>query len=115
MARPTNSIIFNPVTEHEVQCVMNEIKNKKSTGHEGISNFILKNIGGSILKPLSNLMNMSLVSGYVPDILKVANILPLYKNKEKNLLNNYRPISLLPSLSKILEKVVHKRVYTFLN
>ncbi len=113
--RPTNSVFFNPVTEYEVQCVLNEIKNKKSTGHEGISNFILKNIGGSILKPLCNLINMSLVSGYVPDILKVAKILPLYKNKEKNLLNNYWPVSLLPSLSKILEKVVHKRVYTFLN
>ncbi len=46
---------------------------------------------------------------------KNSKILPLHKGKEKNLLTNYRPVSLLPSVSKILEKVVHTRVYTFLN
>ena len=47
--------------------------------------------------------------------MKIAKIIPIYKSKDKQLLNNYRPISLLPVFSKILEKIVHKRVYTFLN
>ncbi len=54
-------------------------------------------------------------NGYVPDILKDAKLLPLYKNKEKKTITNYRPVSLLPSISKILEKVVYKRVYTVMS
>ncbi len=61
------------------------------------------------------LINLSLQNGLVPDILKIAKILPLHKGKENNLLTNYRPVSLLPTVSRILEKVVHTRVYAFLN
>ena len=46
--------------------------------------------------------------------MKAAKVIPIYKSKVKTDVNNYRPISLLPSLSKILEKVVHHRLYTFL-
>ena len=71
--------------ENDVQSVLNEMKNKKSTGHEGINNFILKNISGSILKPLCTFMNMSLVSGYVADIVK-----RILKNKTFNNRCSYR-------------------------
>ena len=50
-----------------------------------------------------------------PNIFKTAKVIPIYKAKDAQELTNYRPISLLPSISKILEKVIHKRLYTFLN
>ena len=55
------------------------------------------------------LINKSLETGIVPDKLKLAKVIPIYKSKDKELLNNYRPISLLPIISKIMEKLVHKR------
>ena len=66
-------------------------------------------------EPLTILINKSLQNGTVPDPLKLAKVIPIYKSKNKELLNNYRPISLLPAFSKILEKIVFKRLYHFLS
>ncbi len=60
------------------------------------------------------MVDRSIESGNFPDVLKRAKILSIYKNKEKDLLSNYRPVSLLSSVSKILEKIIHKRVCKFL-
>ncbi len=63
------------------------------------------------------MVNRTIESGIFPDVLKIAKILPIYKNKEKDLLSNYRnytPVSLISSVSKVLEKNIHKRVCTFL-
>ena len=57
---------------------------------------------------------MSLIQGIVPDEMKIAKVIPIFKAKNKELFTNYRPISLLPVISKILEKVVHCRLYSFL-
>ena len=57
---------------------------------------------------------MSLEQGIVPDAMKLAKVIPIYKSKSKELFNNYRPISLLSNMSKVLEKVVHNRLYYFL-
>ena len=64
--------------------------------------------------PISLLINKSLEDSVVPDVFKTAKAIPIYKSKNKELLANYRPISLLCSLSKILEKIVRNRVYNFL-
>ena len=58
-------------------------------------------------------MNDCIQSGYFPDELKIAKVLPLYKNGDMNCLNNYRPISILPLLSKILEKLIYSRLLDF--
>ena len=55
-----------------------------------------------------------MAEGTIPDSLKIAKVIPIYKNKDKQIFNKYRPISLLPITSKILEKIIHKRVYMFL-
>lgn len=60
------------------------------------------------------MVNKSLEEGAVPDSLKLAKVIPIYKAKDKSDFSNYRPISLLPTISKILEKIVHKRTYHFL-
>ena len=73
--------------------------------------FIIKNIA----LPLCDVFNKSLLSGYFPDKLKVAKVMPFYKGDDKRLLNNYRPISVLPAFSKILEGLMYKCLLDFLN
>ena len=57
---------------------------------------------------------MSLHQGIVPDAMKLALVIPIYKAKFRDYITNYRPISLLSNLSKVLENVVYKRLYSFL-
>ena len=94
---------------------MDSLKRKNSSGHDTITSDILKDIKHTVCIPLTNLFNKSIETGTVPDLLKLAKIIPIYKFKNKELLNNYRPISLLPTVSKLLDKIVHKRLYNFLN
>ena len=61
------------------------------------------------------MINASIESGHVPDTMKLAKVIHIYKSKDKQMLNNYRPISLLPIFSKILEKVVYQMLFNFLN
>ena len=91
------------------------MKKKNSSGHDNLSSALIKERKNEIAMPLTILFNKSLVDGTFPDTMKIAKVIPIYKCKSKELLNNYRPISLLPTFSKILEKIVHKRLYTFLN
>ena len=57
---------------------------------------------------------MSLQNGKCPDMLKIAKVIPIHKKDDKTQIINYRPISLLPAISKILEKIVYKRLISFL-
>ena len=102
-----------PTDSYEVSKILKAMQAKKSTGHDGISTKILKSILEGITEPIAKIINSSLSEGIVPDQMKVAKVVPIFKSKDKQLLNNYRPISLLPSISKILEKVVHKRLYSY--
>ncbi len=90
------------------------MKPTKSKGHDEINMSFIKDIGSCVAELISILINKSLETGHVPTDLKIAKIIPVYKAKEHNLFTNYRPISLLPILSKILEKVMHSRVYSCL-
>ena len=65
--------------------------------------------------PLEQIFNLWLESGIFPKLMKDAEVVPLYKSKEKDLCVNYRPISLLITISKILENIVYKRTYNFLD
>ena len=69
--------------------------------------------GGFLVLPLSIIINKSFETGLIPKSTKIAKVIPIYKCKNKNEMSNYRPISLLPSTSKILEKLVHKTLYSF--
>ena len=85
-----------------------------SSGHDGISSKLLKYLDPSISKALCTIINTSLESGFVPMSMKAAKGMPIFKSKAKTDVNNNIPISLLPSLSNILEKVVHHRLCKFL-
>jgi hypothetical protein len=109
------SLFLSPTDHVEIASIIKLLKPKKSTGHDNVSLHFLKQINKDVAEPISILVNKSICEGVVPDSLKIAKVIPIYKNKDKSDFANYRPISLLTSLSKILEKVVHKRTYAFLN
>ena len=99
---------MTPCTETEVAKFMQQLPMKTSSGHDNISNVLLKSIGVHLLTPLTRIFNDSISMGIFLDIMKLADVVPLYKAKEKFLETNYRPISLLTTMSKLLEKVVYK-------
>ena len=109
------SIFLSPCTEYEVKQLINSLENKKSSGHDGISNITLKDLRDVLARPLCIIFNHSLINGSFPDIMKQADVIPLHKCGNIHIIDNYRPISLLTTISKILEKIVYKRVYTFLD
>ena len=102
-------------SKEEVIHIIEKLPNKKSSGFDNLNNILLKNLKEEIATPLEKIFNLSIQSGIFPGLQKSAEIVPLYKGKEKDLSINYRPISLLITISKILEKIVYKRMYNFLD
>ena len=94
----------------------NQLKNlkKKAFGPSSIPTVILKHFRKTISIPLTKLVNLSFDQGKFPSILKIAKVLAIFKKGDKLDANNYRPISLLSNLSKIIEKIMHKRLYFYL-
>ena len=104
---------FNMITSTDVIKLINELKPKHSAGHDNISTNLLKHIAPLIIGPLTVIINQSLCTGIFPAKLKIARVIPLYKKDDCHILDNYRPISLLTSISKVFEKVVFKQVYHY--
>ena len=74
---------------------------------------LLKSVKHDILTPLLHICNLSLEHGKFPDKLKIAKVVPIFKKGDKQLFDNYRPVSILPAFSKIIEKLVYKRIMIF--
>ena len=74
-----------------------------------------KSVISCIISPLTSIINVSITTGAVPDEMKIARVIPLYKSGAHNVFTNYRPVSILPVFSKILEKIMCKRLLTFLD
>ena len=110
----SHSVFFNPTTESELLEICNTLKTTYSCGFDNLSCDILKRIIFSIVKPLAHIFNLSLATGNVPQKLKIAKITPIHKKDDLHLFQNYRPISLLPVISKLLEKCIYNRLYSFL-
>ena len=109
-----NSLFLIPTTPGDIIAIISCFKSKASSGHDGVSSKLVKDLRYALSFPLSIIINNSLAMGRVPDMAKLAKIIPIYKAKDKKDISNDRPISLLPIISKILEKVVHNNLYTFL-
>ena len=98
------------VTPEEVFLVLKGLKPKKSLGSDGISAFFLKGVRLSITYPLTMLLNKCIETATFPDNMKLARVIPIKKKKNCNEITNYRPISLLPGLSKVFEKLLHQQI-----
>ena len=112
-SRNKESMFLSPIDECEVISVVNGCKSKTSTDCDDIDFRFIKSVITSIVKPVTHIFNLSFQTGTFPEKMKIAKVIPLYKSGSKNDFNNYRPISLLPQLSKILEKLHSNRLNTF--
>ena len=112
--RNNNSIFLEPVVEGEVLELVKNCANKNSTDCEGFSMSVIKKIIKDVIKPFTFICNYSFSSGVFPERLKIAKVIPLFKAGDKSLFTNYRPVSLLPQFSKILEKLFSKRLNAFI-
>ena len=113
--RNKKSLYLVPTNETEIDNIIGKLLNKASSGWDGISNRLLKHIKNGLTTPLSLIFNKSLEEGVFPSKMKPACVAPLHKGGRLFLNTNYRPISLLPVISKILEKLMHKRTYSFVH
>ena len=102
------------VTESEIAYVVNELSSKKYTHHIGLNMEIITHAIPNIAKPLCYISNKSYLDGRFSDKMKIAKIIPIYKSGDRNLISNYRPISLVPHFPKIFEKFLEKRLENFL-
>ena len=94
----------------EILNIIKELNPTKSAGFDEIPPKIIKMAAPFIANPLTDIINASLSTGIFPDNMKIAKVIPLFKNEDRTLVNNYRPISVLPVFSKILEKIIHQRI-----
>ena len=108
-------IYLVPVTKTEIEKYIDGLPPKKSSGLDNIDNTILKELKNFLIEPLTTLFNESITSGQFPSAMKTAKVVPLFKSKRRDETTNYRLISLLLTISKIPEKVMYTRVYSFLS
>ena len=108
-----HTFTFNPITQDDIAKIIAKFEPKTSTGHDNLSMKILKLISPSILEPLTIIISQSLSTGIFPNSLKIAKVIPLFKKDNDKVVDNYRPISLLPVLSKVFEKCVFNQLYDY--
>ena len=109
-----NTMYATPTTPTEIDKIIRKLANKSSSGYDQISNQMLKWLRPVITIPLCIIYNKSIQEGCFPEKMKLAEVVPLHKGGDESISNNYRPISLLITLSKILEKIIYARTYQFL-
>ena len=109
----TNSLFLSPVTPTEVANHLLKLK-RSAPGNDDLKPSIIKQLTQFITAPLTYAFNLCFEQNTVPDELKIARVTPVPKTGDLKLPQNYRPISILPVLSKTFEKLVHNRIYSFL-
>ena len=93
--------------------MIKDLNPNKAHGHDNISIKMIQICGDSIIPPLKIIFESAIKSGHFPDSWKKGNIIPVHKKESKNLIKNYRPISLLPIFGKIFEKVIYNNLFKY--
>ena len=110
-----NSFVIRECDRLEVETIIATIDRRKATGPNSIPTDILSMLKSDISTHLSKIFNLSLLTGVYPDKLKISKTIPIFKKGDHHLPSNYRPISLLSNINKILEKIMFNRTYDFLD
>ena len=108
----TPELEFRAVHPEEVEKIIKQLKNTKSCGTDWVDTKILKLSQNIILPALTHLINLIITTGIYPKDWKIAKIIPLYKGKEARKADpkSYRPIALLPIISKVMERAIHNQI-----
>ena len=104
---------FKKINADSVAKVIHSLKSKSTSGPDRLSNILLKEIAEDIIEPLTVIINQCFQTGIFPEKLKVARVTPIYKKGDAHLFDNYRPISVLPSVSKVIERVMHNQLHEY--
>ena len=104
---------FSSVCVEDVRKAIDTLKPKTSSSIDRISNKLLKFVKAEIAPLLTGIFNQTVEQGLFPDVLKHAKVLPLFKKNENFLFCNYRPVSLLPSVSKVFERIMYNQMYNY--
>ena len=115
-ARPAqcNSLVLEPVDIAQVKGVIDNLRGDCATGYDNIPASLLKQSSAALAIPITHICNRAIESGTFPNAFKKAVVHPIYKSGNRSNVTNYRPISVLTSLSKVLEKVLNKCLVTYL-
>ena len=112
--RIDNEMIMEEVMEDEVKAIIKNLKDS-SSGWDSISSSVVKSTSEGIITPLTHVFNLSVIKGVFPSELKIARVVPIFKSGDPLLFSNYRPVSILPLFSKILERLMYSRLLAFVN
>ena len=107
---PSSSMTLLPPDENEVLGLIKLLKDNCASGHDGIGPRVVKKLGQSLAPILKHLIEIIFITGVYPSVFKLAVVTPIHKGGSKILLENYRPVSVLPVLNKIVEKIIYKRL-----
>ena len=107
------SFQFIPVIEHHIE-KLNHLKLSKAAGIDNIPPGILKDCSSVVKDPLAHIINMSLCTGVIPSEWKVSKVIPVHKKRFINVFDNYRPISILPAVTKVMEQIIHDQLINYL-
>ncbi|XP_077991076.1 uncharacterized protein LOC144445410 [Glandiceps talaboti] len=110
-----NSFFLRPVVEDDIANEIKGIDPKKAVGYDFIHPLLVQHAVDYISRPLAHIINLSISHGLFPDALKSARITPVFKKGSPLNGGNYRPISILPTLRKIIENLVNKQLVSFLD
>ena len=114
MNKATCSLKFQAVSESKVYRLLSSLNPCKSTGIDKIPAKIIRIASPIIANSLTKIFNRAISNESIPSEWKVARVMPLHKKGLRNQLNNYRPISILPIVSKVFEKLIHEQLYDYL-
>ena len=110
----TSALLLEECNEGEIIAIISNFGNRKSSGPNSIPTNLLKEFVHHFAKPLKLIINKSLAEGVFPSLLKIALICPIFKKNDKTKCVNYRPISLLSNIGKLLERIMYNRVEKFI-
>ena len=111
--RIQSNFVIAHISNEEILDIIKSLANK-SSGPFSIPLKLLSLIPDLIIIPLAHIINISFLTGEYPEQLKIVKVIPIHKGGSTEDLNNYRPISLLSIFDKIIEKIMHKKLYNFL-
>lgn len=109
------SLSILPIDVAEVETIINGLRSDCATGWDGISLGVIRRSCGALLPPITHVINLCIASGTFPRVFKRAIVHPVYKGGCRDSVSNYRPISVLSALSKILERYLNKCLLNFLD
>ena len=110
----TTALSDKPSSEKEFKDAFFTLKTNKSPGYDNLHVNVIRSMYHELKIPLMNIFSQSLSTGIFPEKMKIVKVSPLFKNGKKAIASNYRPISVLPYFSKILERIMYNRLYSYL-